>query len=67
MKPQLQQMYRVMAVAAALNRTLVFPRMRCYCFKNWFMSEQCRIPGDRVTQFPMDCALDQVGRGGTKY
>lgn len=37
---------------------------RCYCFKNWFMSEQCRIPGDKVTQFPLECALDQVCRRG---
>lgn len=44
------QVYRAVAVALILKRTLVFPRLRCYCFKNWFMSEQCRIPGDKVTQ-----------------
>ena len=54
------QMYRVMAIALLLNRTLVLPKLKCFCYKNWFMSEQCRIPGDKVTKFPMDCALDQV-------
>lgn len=42
MNHQLRQLYRAMAVAALLNRTLVMPRLQCYCFKNWFMSEQCR-------------------------
>ncbi|KAG2422501.1 hypothetical protein HXX76_015970 [Chlamydomonas incerta] len=67
MPPQLQQMYRAMAVAAVLNRTLIFPTLKCYCFKNWFMSEQCRIPGDKVTQFPLECALDQVFRPKVLY
>eukprot|EP00198_Chlamydomonas_reinhardtii_P011930 XP_001701267.1 predicted protein [Chlamydomonas reinhardtii] len=67
MPPQLQQMYRAMAVAMVLNRTLIFPTLKCYCFKNWFMSEQCRIPGDKVTQFPLECALDQVFRPKVLY
>ncbi|GLC65037.1 hypothetical protein PLESTF_000239600 [Pleodorina starrii] len=67
MPPQLKQVYRAVAVSMVLNRTLIFPRMRCYCFKNWFMSEQCRIPGDKVTQFPLDCALDQIFRPKVLY
>ncbi|GFR46128.1 hypothetical protein Agub_g7646 [Astrephomene gubernaculifera] len=67
MPPQLRQVYRAIAAALALNRTLIFPRLRCYCFKNWFMSEQCRIPGDKVTKFPLDCALDQVFRPKVLY
>ncbi len=38
----------------------VFPKLKCFCYKNWFMMEQCRIPGDKETQFPLDCELDQV-------
>lgn len=30
--------------------------------QNWFMMEQCRIPGDSETIFPLDCQMDQVGR-----
>ncbi|KXZ42178.1 hypothetical protein GPECTOR_190g297 [Gonium pectorale] len=61
------QMYRAVAISMMLNRTLIFPKLRCFCFKNWFMSEQCRIPGDKVTQFPLDCALDQVFRPKVLY
>ncbi|KAG2487324.1 hypothetical protein HYH03_014041 [Edaphochlamys debaryana] len=67
MPPQLQQAYRVAALSMVLKRTLIFPRLRCFCFKNWFMSEQCRIPGDKTTQFPLDCALDQVFRPKVLY
>ncbi|KAG1654663.1 hypothetical protein FOA52_003820 [Chlamydomonas sp. UWO 241] len=56
---QLVQAYRVMAIATMLNRTLILPKMQCFCYKNWFMMEQCRIPGDKVTQFPIECHLDQ--------
>ena len=28
-----------------------------------FMMDQCRIPGDRVTAFPIECHLDQVRQG----
>ena len=59
MDEQLVQVYRVMALAVITNRTLVLPRLHCFCYKNWFMMEACRIPGDRVTQFPMECCLDQ--------
>ncbi|KAJ9511474.1 hypothetical protein QJQ45_029860 [Haematococcus lacustris] len=42
MKVQLKQMYRVMAIAVIMNRTLVLPKLQCFCYKNWFMMEQCR-------------------------
>ena len=38
--------------------------MQCNCYKNWFMMDQCRIPGDKVTSFPIECHLDQVGMEG---
>eukprot|EP00955_Chlamydomonas_euryale_P004989 53076-Chlamydomonas_euryale.AAC.1 len=40
--------------------------MQCFCYKNWFMMEQCRIPGDTVTQFPIECHFDQVSRRGAQ-
>eukprot|EP00798_Chlamydomonas_sp_ICE-L_P021186 gene21186-28086_t len=67
MDKQLWQVYRVMAIALLLNRTLVFPKLHCFCYKNWFMSEQCRIPGDRVTHFPMKCDMDQWLRPKIAY
>ena len=35
MDKQLIQVYRVMAIAVMLNRTLIFPKMQCFCYKNW--------------------------------
>jgi len=67
MDKQLVQVYRVMAAAVMLNRTLVLPKMQCFCYKNWFMMEQCRIPGDKATVFPMECQLDQWLRPKVLY
>lgn len=61
------QVYRAFAVALALNRTLVLPRLRCYCYKNWFMTEQCKIPGDLKTAFPFNCTLEQYLRPKVLY
>jgi hypothetical protein len=33
------------------------PPHRCYCAKNWYMTEQCRILGEKHTQFPFNCSL----------
>lgn len=35
MDKQLIQVYRVMAMAVMLNRTLILPKMQCFCYKNW--------------------------------
>ena len=67
MDKQLIQVYRVMAIALILNRTLIFPKMQCFCYKNWFMSEQCKIPGDKNTIFPIECHLDQWLRPKVLY
>lgn len=61
------QVYRAFALSLALNRTLVLPRLKCYCYKNWFMTEQCKIPGDRATSFPFHCTLDQWARPKVLY
>ncbi|GFH17219.1 EF-hand domain-containing protein [Haematococcus lacustris] len=73
MEVQLKQMYRAMAIAVIMNRTLVLPKLQCFCYKNWAMSSQlpgvqaqgnAGIPGDRATVYPMECQLDQSGCGG---
>jgi hypothetical protein len=33
------------------------PARRCYCAKNWYMTENCRILGEQATQFPFNCSL----------
>ena len=42
----------------------ILPKLHCFCYKNWFMMDQCRIPGDKITMFPLECPLDQVGGQG---
>ncbi|MEW5310165.1 MAG: hypothetical protein WDW38_001988 [Sanguina aurantia] len=59
---QLQQLYYGFAIAMALNRTLLLPKMHCYCSKNWYMTFACRINDERLTQFPFVCALSHVLR-----
>lgn len=64
---QLRQVWRAFALALATGRVLVLPRVQCFCYRNWFMMEQCRIPGDSVTQFPFNCTLDQFMRPKKLY
>ncbi|EFJ45189.1 hypothetical protein VOLCADRAFT_94646 [Volvox carteri f. nagariensis] len=73
---QLQQAYWALALAAALNRTLVLPKaseerrwfgcrggwFRCYCAKTWFATSACRITSERDTVFPFTCPLSHVFR-----
>ena len=48
-----------MALALALNRTFVLPRLQCFCYKNWFANQACRLPGDRASKLPFTCTLEQ--------
>ncbi|GIL50740.1 hypothetical protein Vafri_6891 [Volvox africanus] len=59
---QLQQAYYAFAAALILNRTLVIPRFLCYCSKNWYQTQQCRINEETVTVFPFVCSLSQLLR-----
>ncbi|GIL60393.1 hypothetical protein Vafri_14842 [Volvox africanus] len=59
---QLQQAYWALALAMALNRTLVLPQFRCYCAKNWFATSACRINSERDTVFPFPCPLSHIFR-----
>eukprot|EP00198_Chlamydomonas_reinhardtii_P008349 XP_001697686.1 predicted protein [Chlamydomonas reinhardtii] len=59
---QLQQAYYAFAIALIANRTLVMPRFQCYCSKNWYQTQQCRINFEKATTFPFTCALSHVLR-----
>lgn len=60
---QLQQLWHAMGLALALNRTLLMPRMLCFCVRGWFANDACRLPGDKVSMLPFNCTGDQVGGG----
>ena len=38
------------------------PRVDCYCSRNWFRMYACRIEGERHTQFPYPCTMQDVLR-----
>jgi hypothetical protein len=56
-----------MALALALNRTLILPRLKCHCYKNWFANVACRLPGERQSVLPFTCTLEQWLRPSVLY
>ncbi|GLI60715.1 hypothetical protein VaNZ11_002808 [Volvox africanus] len=59
---QLQQTYYAFAAALIANRTLGMPRFLCYCSKNWYQTQSCRINDEKLGTFPFVCALSHVMR-----
>ncbi|EFJ47189.1 hypothetical protein VOLCADRAFT_92385 [Volvox carteri f. nagariensis] len=59
---QLTDTWYGLALAALLNRTVVLPKMKCFCIQNWFENPQCRLPGEPHTRFPLApaCPADYV-------
>ncbi|KAL6770857.1 hypothetical protein ACKKBF_B32980 [Auxenochlorella protothecoides x Auxenochlorella symbiontica] len=57
---QLQQIRAGMALAVALNRTFLMPRLTCLCDSGWDKLENCRSPGAPLTPLPFTCPWDQV-------
>ena len=42
LESQLTEVYHAFALAWVLNRTLVMPRIKCWCIQNWFENPLCR-------------------------
>ena len=49
-----------LALAIALNRTLVMPRMLCYCDNIWKEMKHCRVGGAFGMTLPFDCPADHI-------
>lgn len=47
-------------LAIALNRTLVLPRMLCYCDNIWKEMKHCRVGGAFGMTLPFDCPADHI-------
>jgi hypothetical protein len=60
MDTQLSYLWHAFGVSLALNRTIVMPELKCYCVRNWFRTENCRLTGDYLTRLPFTCSIDQV-------
>ncbi|KAG2492009.1 hypothetical protein HYH03_009739 [Edaphochlamys debaryana] len=59
---QLTDAWHGIALAGLLNRTLILPKMKCYCIQNWFENPLCRLPGEPLTKFPLQpaCPADFI-------
>ncbi len=49
-----------LGLAIALNRTLVMPRMLCYCDNIWKEMKHCRVGGAFDMTLPFDCPADHI-------
>jgi len=54
------QMRDLFAMAMALNRTVILPRLVCYCDRYWGPLDECRVPGAMQTRLPFVCPLDHI-------
>ncbi|KAL1518521.1 hypothetical protein AB1Y20_002810 [Prymnesium parvum] len=57
MRPVLRD---ALALAISLNRTLVLPRMVCYCDNIWKEMKHCRVGGAFGMTLPFDCPADHI-------
>lgn len=55
------KLQHAIALAVALNRTLILPRFWCYCDRYFYRLEACMIPGGHhATQLPFVCPFDHI-------
>jgi hypothetical protein len=50
----------MIAIAVATNRTLILPKLQCYCDRYWGPVDRCRIPGAFKMQLPFVCPMDHI-------
>eukprot|EP00887_Chlorella_sp_A99_P003129 scaffold9.g3129.t1 len=60
MHDQLGQLKQAFAVAVALNRTIIMPKLLCLCDRYWGPVEYCQVPGAFKLRLPYTCPLDHV-------
>ncbi|KAG2439915.1 hypothetical protein HYH02_010544 [Chlamydomonas schloesseri] len=57
---QLESVWPAVRVAAVTNRSLIVPKLACYCDKYWTELDKCRVPGAGQTRIPFLCPMDHV-------
>ena len=50
----------LLGIAKASGRTLILPRMLCYCDYMWKEMKSCRVGGAESMRLPFDCPMDHV-------
>ena len=54
---QRKAVQKAMLLALVLNRTLILPKLQCFCDRSWWLTEQCRFPGVSM-ELPFECPTD---------
>ncbi|KAG2482950.1 hypothetical protein HYH03_018175 [Edaphochlamys debaryana] len=57
---QLEAFWPALRVAAVTNRSVIIPKLACYCDKYWTELDKCRVPGALQTRIPYLCPMDHV-------
>ncbi|KAL6754384.1 nucleotide-diphospho-sugar transferase-domain-containing protein [Haematococcus lacustris] len=57
---QLDAVYAGIGLAAMFNRSIIVPRIACYCDRYWGPLEDCRLPGAAQERLPFVCPMDYV-------
>lgn len=57
---QLEPVWPAMSIAAVFNRTIIVPRLACYCDRYWTDLDKCRVPGAFQERIPFQCPMDHV-------
>lgn len=56
-----ERLQHALALALALNRTIILPEFACYCDRYFYRLEGCMIPGGHhATQLPFVCPFDHI-------
>jgi hypothetical protein len=50
----------LLGLSKALGRTLILPKMLCYCDFLWKEMRACRVGGAESMRLPFDCPMDHV-------
>lgn len=55
------QVQHALAMALAMNRTIILPKLWCYCDRYFYRLEKCMIPGGHhATVLPFECPFDHI-------
>ncbi|GLC41336.1 hypothetical protein PLESTM_001185000 [Pleodorina starrii] len=57
---QLEAVWPAVRLAAVSNRSVIMPKLACYCDKYWTELDKCRVPGATQTRIPFLCPMDHV-------
>ena len=57
---RLKVLRALLAIGKATGRTVILPRLLCYCDFMWKEMKNCRVGGAETMRLPFDCPMDHV-------